>query len=33
MPVQGSIRGGATGTSWISRQPPVNATSVVRIRR
>ena len=32
-PVCGSIRGGATGMSWMSRQAPVNRTSVVRSRR
>jgi hypothetical protein len=33
IPACGSIRGGATGMSWISRQSPVRATSVVRQRR
>ena len=32
-PVPVSIRGGATGMNWMSRDTPVNSTTVVRTRR
>jgi len=31
IPIPGSIRGGATGTNWMSRLIMVNRTTVVRI--